>query len=48
LPEVIDPVDGKKKYVRRDEFGRLQYTWERWERCVDINHGNCPYYEDEK
>ena len=43
--KAIDPVTGKIKYIKQNDFGNTYYDDNPRPYARDINNGDCPYYE---
>ena len=46
LPKEQDPVTGKIGYAQKNDLGRVVLSKQKHPYCRDINHGNCPSYEE--
>jgi len=47
LPQVIDPIDGKLKYVGRNDLGGFVSceSGEGYQQCRKCNDGDCPKFD---
>ena len=45
-PKEQDPVTGEIFFAIRNDLGNVCFTCEQYPHCRDINHGNCPLYEE--
>jgi hypothetical protein len=45
LGTAVDPYDGKRKPVLKNDLGRDVFREDRYRHCRDVNQGDCPHYK---
>ncbi len=41
-----NPVTGEIEFSMKNDLGRSVFVEEEYPYCRDVNHGNCPLYEE--